>query len=197
VGVAVHGFGEADVEERAGGAFLFFPRTGRKAAVDELVEAADGGESDGAKGVVERDVVAVAVLAIEKGTVRDGDLERFLEAKGLGAKLNAVGIVALGFAAFVFHGEGLPAAVGLAVEFDDVGDAMDAEGVGAELQAASDADAGAGFAAPAIDFLVEDAALGGVLVLLPEAFEVDERALALAEKEVLEGGDGEGVGMGR
>ncbi len=42
--------------------------------------------------------------------------------------------------------------------------------------------------------VVHDAAFGGEDVLGPESLDVDEGALALAVKEVLEGGDGKGFG---
>lgn len=153
-----------------------------------------GGEvlGEGAEFGVDGDGSAALGFAVEEEGFGNGDGEHFFEAEGLGAELDFVGAVAFRFAALVFDGDDAP----VAVEFDDVGLAVESETVAGEVEAAGGSQAGAGFGGAVVGALVEDAAGGGEVVLGPEPLDVDEGALALAVEEVLEGGNGEGGGGG-
>lgn len=119
-------------------------------------------------------------------------MEHFFETKGLGAELDFVPISGFWFASLIFDGEGR----GFAVfgEFDNVGDAGEAEAEAANGEGADDADAVFGFVGAVVSFFVEDFAFGGEAVFRPGLFDVDEGPLPLAEGEVLEGGERQQVG---
>ena len=81
-------------------------------------------------------------------------------------------------------------------ELDRVGLAGDAQPKIVERKAAHDDQGLAAFGAGFMDVLVEDAALGGEGVFLPLLLDMDERPLPLAERHVLEAGEGEEVVFG-
>ena len=66
----------------------------------------------------------------------------------------------------------------------------------AYAEAAAGADAVADFGGFGVGVFVEEAAFGGEAVFGPLLFEVDEAPLALAEGEMLKGGEGEEIGFG-
>ena len=68
-----------------------------------------------------------------------------------------------------------------------------------QRQAAGNAEVAPAFAAGFVCLIVQHAALGGEAVFGPLLFDVDERALARAEREVLQRGkrDGDIVGFGQ
>jgi hypothetical protein len=74
----------------------------------------------------------------------------------------------------------------LAVKLHNVGDAVQAERGGLQRQAAGDAEVASAFATGFVCLVVKHAALGGKAVLGPLLFDVDERALARAERKVLQ-----------
>lgn len=113
-------------------------------------------------------------------------MEHFFEADGLRAELDFVDGLGLGTAALVFDGERLPRAVGLTVKFDDIGDAVEAESNGLQRKRASDAQIAPRLGRTIVGAFVEHATLSGEVIFLPGALDVDERALARAEGEMLE-----------
>ena len=147
----------------------------------------------GAEGVVEGDIVAAVSRAVEERTGGDGGVQHFFEADRLRAELHGVDGFVLGAAAFVLDGEGAPRAVGLAVKLDDIGDAMEAESGGLEGEGAGGAEIAARFGAGFVRTVVEHAALGGEGIFGPLALDVDERALAGAEREVLQRRERKGI----
>lgn len=199
-GCARGGAGAAVVNERAGAAV--FAVVGRRGAGGGN-HGADGfgaGEGFFAELFCEGNVFAAAGFAVVERAGGDFDGEHFFEAEGLGAELHGVDVVGFGVAAFVFDGEGAWRGGGwrggVAVEFDDVSHALESVAAGLEWEGAGDADAGAGFAAAGVRAFVQDAAFGCEGVFIPDAFDVNERALSRAEGVVLERGDEDGFGGG-
>lgn len=186
----------AEREQRAGAALRSELRRRGATAGEARVHAGGEVAGGGAENVVEHHVEPPVGFAVEDHAGRHRRVEHLLEAEGLRAELNGIGGVGFGAAAFVFDREGVPRAIRLAVKLHDVGDAVDAERVGVERERAGDAEVAARFGAGFVGAFVEDAALGGARVLRPKALDVDERALARAEREVLQGGERKGVGLG-
>jgi len=169
--------------------------------VDEGVESLGGFGGELAEGGVKGDGRASLALAVEEESVGNGEVEHFLEAEGLGAELDFVGLVALGFAAFVFDGDDLGVCCGRdahapLVEFDDVALAGEAEDGGGDGQGTGDADTGTGFVWAVVGSLVQDLALGREAVLGPSLFQMDQGGLPGAKEKVLEGGEGEELVFG-
>ena len=129
------------------------------------------------------DRVASAGLAVKQGAFRHLAAEHLLQADRLGAELNLVGAMCLGFAAFVLDREGARRTAG---EFDDVGDTRDAERQRAQRQPAHDPHPRPALWPARIDPLMQDAALGGGAVLRPQAFDMDQGALPRAEQLMLQ-----------
>lgn len=155
------------------------------------MEALDEGLHALAERLIKDDSGAAARFAVEERAFGDGDVQHFLQTEGLGAELDFVEVAGFGFAALVFDGARAGGA-----EFNDVGAAGDAVVEGTDAEAAAGADAVADFGGFGVGVFVEEAAFGGEAVFRPLLFEVDEAPLALAEGEVLEGGEGEEVGFG-
>ena len=116
-----------------------------------------------------------------------GGLEHFFQAESLGADLDFVGAVGLGFAAFVFDGsEGA-----VAVLFDDVADSAEIVYFGRDVEVAQDGAGGTVFVGAFVGFFVKLLTLGSETILGPDLLIVDEGTLARAIQEVLQRG---GVG---
>jgi len=153
------------------------------------MEAHCGTVSTRAQTIVEFDGQAAARLAVEERAVRHGDVQHLFDAQRLGAELDFIGVVRFGPAAFVLDRErrdDLFSAIG---ERDTIGHAGKAKLQRAQGDTARDARVAAGFAAELMNAGVQDAAFGGVLVAVPEAFEMNERALSRAEDEMLQRGE--------
>ena len=97
-----------------------------------------------------------------------------------------------GPAAFVFDGERPPRAIGLAVKLDNVGDAVQPERHGLERQPRATRRSPRVSLPASCACVVQHAALGGETVFGPLLLDVDKRALARAEREVLQRGEREG-----
>lgn len=188
-GAAGDSLGAAEFEKRARAAFGAELGGRCPAAGDEGVGGGGGPVGLRAESGIEGNVVAALDGAVEDRAGGNRLAKHFLQAERLGAELNGVGGLVFGAAALVLDGERLPGAVGLAVELDDVGHAVEAECGGLQRQGAYDAQVAAALAAGFMGFVVEHAALGGEAIFGPLAFDVDERALARAEREVLQGGE--------
>lgn len=186
------GLRQAKIEERTGVTFGLADCGRGVAGGEELVELPGGLHGAVAQVVVELDWGAAAFLAIIEGTLGDGGLAHFLEAESLGAELDTVAVVGLGATAFVF--DGVDRAV--AMELHDVGDAAQAERAGAQIEGAGDAHSGSTFVFRFMDLLVKDLTLRGEVIIGPELFVVNERALARAEEQVLQRRDGQEIGLG-
>ena len=188
-GAADDGFRAAEFEEGAGAALG--AELGRRCptAGDERVGGGGDTASLRAEGGIEGDFVAALGGAVEDRASGNRPADHLLETERLGAKLDGVGRLVLGATALVFDGERLPGVVGLAVELDDVGHAMEAECGGLQRQGSRDAQVAAGLAAGFMGLVMKHATLGGEAVLGPLALDVDERALPRAEREVLQGGE--------
>ena len=81
------------------------------------------------------------------------------------------------------------------MKFDDVGLTLQAETAGDKRQSSRHAYSRTGFGRPFVRPFMQHAPLGGEKILLPKPLNVDQSALPLAVKQVLEGGDGKQVGQ--
>ena len=144
-----------------------------------------------------RDRRAPAGLSVEQRALGDLHREHLLQRHGLGTKLHLVGAVRLGPAALMLHGKGPPNAIRRAMQLDDIGDAGNAQPVGAQRHACHGADAPPHLGLDRVNPLMRDAALGGRGILGPCLLDVDQRALARAEQIVLEGGQGDEISVRR
>jgi hypothetical protein len=140
----------------------------------------------GAQVFVKRYVMATVRGAIEDRARRDRLAEHFFEADRLGAELDGVDRVDFWAAPLILDGKWLPRPIRLAVEFHNVGDAVETEHGGLQRQTAGDAEITAALTASLVRFVVQHTALRGEAVLGPLLLDVDERALARAEREVLQ-----------
>ena len=188
-GAAGDGLGAAEFEKRARAALGAKLGWRCPAARDEGMSGGGSPVGRRTESGIEGNVVAALDGAVEDRASGNRLAEHFLQAERLGAELNGVGGLVFGAATFVLDGEGLPRAVGLAVKLDDVGHAVEVECGGLQRQGAHDAQVAAALAAGFVGLVVEHAALGGEAVLGPLALDVNERALARAEREVLQGGE--------
>lgn len=155
----------------------------------------------GAQLRVERHVLAAADLAVVQGAAGNGNVEHLFETQRLSAELHAVCVVGFGPSTLVLDRERLPATgnasdrgsagVSSTVHLDDVRFADKTEPVIAKREAAGDTHVAAGLRVAGIRGFVKRPSVRGQRVLDPQPFYVNERALALAEHEVLEGGDGD------
>ena len=126
-------------------------------------------------------------LAIEDCTVWNRHAKHLFKTKRLRAELQAIGRAAvLIVSALVFDGKWLPRPIGLSVKLNNVGDSVQTERFRLKLQAAGNAKVAAAFAAGFVRLVVQYAAFGGEVVLGPLSLDVDECALARAEREVLQ-----------
>ena len=82
--------------------------------------------------VIENDRGPPPLFAVIQGALRDRATEHLLQAQGLGAELHPVGVVTLRPAALVFHRQGLPGPVLLAMELDHIGKTDQAKAQGAD-----------------------------------------------------------------
>jgi hypothetical protein len=95
------------------------------------------------------------------------------------------------FAAFVFDRN----ESAIAVKFADVGLTLQAETTGDERQSSRHSYSRPGFGRPFVRPFMQHASLGGEKILLPKPLNVDQSALSLAVKQMLEGRDGKQVGQ--
>ena len=80
----------------------------------------------------------------------------------------------------------MPRAIRQTVKLHNVGDAVETERGGLQRQAAGNAEIAAAFAAGLVRLVVQNTAFGGETVLGPLLLDVNERALARAERDVLQ-----------
>ena len=151
----------------------------------------------GGLGLVDPDVVEITnlqrqVLFGQKDlgrkkldAARDRLAPHLFQAERLRAQLNAVAVVALGPPALVLDGQRRFAGPPL----DDVGDAVKPQLEAAQGQGPSRQRLGPPGRSAAVGLFVQKGPLGGVPILRPQPLDVDERALALAIEQVLQGGD--------
>ena len=158
-----------------------------------------------AKPRIKLDRVPPLNFSVENCALGNGGFEHLLQAKGLSAKLDAIGP----FAVFVprtlvFDRIRLPTALaprhidsGLAKltreELDDIRHAGKTEAQRAERQGATNECAGTGLDCSRMGALMEQLALDGIEILLPLALDVNERPAPLAERKVLEAGKREKI----
>jgi hypothetical protein len=162
------GFRQADAAQRAPIA-LGFKHGGRRRGLRKREAERGGGVKDEAR--------------------RDAQAEHFFEAKGLGAKLGVVVGPAAGGAFFVFDGAGLGDARGvgrIAVHFNEVGFAGEAERVGEKREGPEEFPAGAVLITRGIDGLVRERAEHGVLIVYKRTLGVDEVGAARAVAKLVE-----------
>ena len=138
--------------------------------------------------LVEDDVETVTCLSIEQRTRRDRDGEHLFQADRLGAKLNLIAIVCLGLAPLVLHGKGQPGTVRPAVKLHDVGLPDQPKTKRPQRHTIFDPHITPRFPALVMHSLVHDPAFGGAPALRPCLLNMDERALAGAEHQMLQGG---------
>ncbi len=189
------GFWEADVAEGAAVA-LGFEGGGREGVgTGERVEVGDGPVCFLAQGGIHGDEGSLLGFGVEDEAFGDGNAEHFFEAEGLGAELDAV-IEPLGFfAGFVFDGAGFgDGALGF-FDFDDVGFAVEAEGVGPDGECAEEFPTGAVFEAGEVSVFVLDVAAQGVFVCATDPLDHFQCGSAFAVEDVVEKGKREGIGM--
>ena len=156
-------------------------------AGDEIVKPLCGLFGEGAEGVIERDGGAAFAFAVEEVSRWDVHGEHFFETESLGADLHLVGAVGFWFSALVFDGEDLTTAV----EFNNVAEPRNAEGLRRDRKSAGDSDPGTSLVDGRIGFLVNDLPLSSEAVLRPELLQMDERGLSLTKEKVLKGGERE------
>ena len=156
-------------------------------ASDEIVKPLCGLFGEGAEGVIEKDGGAAFAFAVEEVSRWDLYGEHFFEAESLGADLHLIGAVGFWFSALVFDGEHLTTAV----EFNNVAEPRNAEGLRRDRKSAGDSDPGTSLVDDRIGFLVNDLPLSSEAVLRPELLQMDERGLSLTKEKVLKGGERE------
>jgi len=139
---------------------------------------------------IEDDLRPPLPFPVEEKPLSDVRIEHFLQAKRLGAQLDTIGIVRLWFPAFVFHRDDPP----VAVELDDIALSGELQTLTQDRKSPRDPHSRPRFIGSIVSPLVQDGTLHGEAVLRPNLLQVDERALALAEEEVLEGGEGSILG---
>jgi len=124
--------------------------------------------------------------------LRYGDGEHLFEAQCLCAELHTIRFVRLGFAALVLDGEWPARAVGSLVRLKlyHVGFPDETKTERAQCETADDAQVAACFIRALVRLAMEVLSFDRESVFRPQTFDVDERALALAEEEVLERRDG-------
>lgn len=186
------GFRMAKFEERAGAALGGELGRRRAAGGDEIVCRRGEPPGFGAESIIECHVVAPVGDTVEDRPGRNRLAKHFFEADRLRAKLHRVDGLVLGAASLVLDGKRLPRAIGLAVKLDNVGDAVETECGGLQRQSAGEAKIAPFLAAALVRVLVQHPTFGGEAVLGPLPFDMDERALATAESEVLQGREREG-----
>ncbi len=138
--------------------------------------------------LVEGDVEAMPGLAVEESPLRDRDGEHLFQTDRLGAELDLVAVVRLGLPPLVLHGEGAPGTVRAAVKLHDIGLPDQPQAQRPERHAVVDPDVAPRFVALVVDALMHDPAFGGASAFRPRLLDMDERALALTEHHVLQGG---------
>lgn len=181
-------FRQAVGHQRTALAPLLVNRRRRPSGGDQVVGLPGRLLSLSPQGLVEDDVEAVPGLTIEERSRGDRNGEHLLQADRLGAELDLVAVVRLGLPPLVLDGERLPGAVGLAVEFDNIGLSDQPQAERPERHPVVNPDMAPGFPAFVMHMLVHDPAFGGAPALGPYLLNVDERALALTEHHVLQGG---------
>jgi len=195
-----HGSREAAIEEGAAVTFLLVLRGGRFAGGVEQVHSVRESFGTASESSVERDAGPPPAGAIKQGTPGDSDAEHLFQTDCLGAELNFVARIGLGFSALVLDGKRPPGgrtagefdAVRSSrrdlLELDDIGLAGESEAKGLDVYAPGDEHTGPALGAAGVDTLVEDAALGGEAVLVPLLLDMNEAPLPLAELQVLQSG---------
>ena len=165
----------------AGRAFLLLIDGRRRLSRgDQVVQGFGDAFRFGPQGIIEDDILSAAGLSVENGTFVNVGGHHLFEAESLCAELHPVAVGGFGAPAFVFHGEGV-----VGVELNDIRLSNQAQLQGAQQNGILVADAIARFVFRAVDSGVVGATFGGETVLGPLLFQVDQRALARAVREVL------------
>jgi hypothetical protein len=127
-------------------------------------------------------------LAVEERPRQDRHGEHLLQADRLGAELDLVAVVRLGLPPLVLYGEREPVTVRPAMELRDVGLSNQPQAQRPKRHAVIDQDITPGLPTFLVHVLVHNPAFGGAPAFRPRLLNVDQGALALTERVVLEGG---------
>ncbi len=157
------------------------------------VELGRGGLGKMSKLGGKEDFASSLAIDVEDGTARNGGVEHFLEAKGLGTEL---GVVVFPFAAFAeLELDGKDGAVG--VFFDDVALAGEGEALRPDRESAEEGNAFDDFVAGEVGVFVDDVAAFGVLVCLAPALKDFEGGAARAIEIVVDEREREALRLAR
>jgi hypothetical protein len=126
--------------------------------------------------------LAFSVINVSFG---NGDAGHFFQAKCLRAELYPIRIIRLRLPSLVFHRNDSP----ILKEFHDVSLSGESQSVTHKRQTACDLDPRSCFIGAVVSPMMKDGTLNGKSVLRPNPLQMDERTLALAEEEMLEGGE--------
>jgi len=147
------------------------------------------------EGVIEGDVETMPRCSVEQRSIGHLYLEHFLQADGLSAKLNFIAVLALWPPALVLDRKGLPEACyirkadsffGHAMELHHVCDSRQSEAERPERKAPRNPDIAPGLCSSLVDAVVQVLPLDGKSIVRPELLNVDQRALPLAEHQMLQ-----------
>ncbi len=147
--------------------------------------------------LVQRNSLSSARFTIEEGSIRHRAAQHFLQAQGLCAELESVGIADFAAAALVLDGVRLPEAIlpgqlcaGLAADkFHDVAGAADPKRSGGNAQTAHSEFVAASFSKRFVMRpLMQDLALHCTQIVAPELFHMDQRPLSSTKGEMLQPG---------
>jgi hypothetical protein len=139
---------------------------------------------------VEGDVNAASCLSVEELPASNGKAQHMFEAESLGAELNPIGIMRLGTAALVLDRSDVERRTVGRLELDGVAHAVQAQEERSHGNGRRRTDSGARFGEIGpVSPVVELPAFNGQSILRPEAFVVDQGALAGAINQVLQGGN--------
>lgn len=155
---------------------------GREPFVPEPAEFLRGADGGLAQGSIKGNDLPAFRGVVEERAFRYLDVEHLFQRHGLRAELDLIGQAVMAATALVFD------RVGLRMKLDDVGHAIDPEPVGDQRQGARDPVAFFGAGGGVIHPFVQVPAFEGEPVFRENAFDVNQRALARAEYDVLQAG---------
>lgn len=165
-------------------------RTWSDASGNEVMEA--GGSLFGhfAQGAIEGHVVAVARTSVEERPLGDRRVQHFFQTESLRAQLHHIRVIALGSASLVFDRTDKIPAIGTlpSMELDSIRLPDQPQTQGPKCHPPRDPQVATGLPGSLVYATVEVTALDRKSVVRPYLLDMDERALPLAEEQVLEGG---------
>ena len=155
--------------------------------------------------LVELHSLATSRLPVVKGASGNTNTQHLFQAQGLGTKLNHVAMTRLWATSFVFDREGHVATLSAGnghplgflttrqMKLDHVSNAREAQSKRAKGQIPSNENPVLFFALALMNPVMKQRPLGREAIVAPHALQVDKRALALAEGQMLQGRDGQRV----